>query len=145
VHELKARISDILDKEGTSMDMSIEVSSFGFKNGIPIDADMVMDMRFLPNPYFVEGLRNKTGMDEEVRAFLHSDEVYTEFIKRLENLIEFILPLCKKEGRAYLHIALGCTGGRHRSVAAAEEIMSFVEKTGFRCNLVHRDISSGGS
>ncbi|MEA2102475.1 MAG: RNase adapter RapZ [Thermodesulfobacteriota bacterium] len=145
VHGLKEHISEILCKEGTSMEMSVEVSSFGFKNGVPLDADMVMDLRFLPNPYFVEGLRDKTGMDEEVKTFLHSSEIYAGFIKRLEGLIGFVLPLCKKEGRAYLHIALGCTGGRHRSVAAAEEVMSFVERTGFRCNLVHRDIPSGGS
>lgn len=122
-------------------DMYIEVRSFGFKKGIPPDADIVMDVRFLPNPHFVESLMNKTGKDPEVQEYLHAHVSYTEFVARLRDLIAFILPLCKKEGRSYLNIAIGCTGGRHRSVAVAEEIRRDIEARGFPCKVVHRDLS----
>lgn len=141
VHELVAKIKEIVSIEDRSRDMYIEVSSFGFKKGLPMDSDIVMDVRFLPNPYFVEGLKEKSGSDYEVKEYLNSFESYTQFMKRFKDLISFILPLCKREGRSYLNIAIGCTGGRHRSVAVAEEIKQVIENSGYPIRLKHRDIS----
>jgi len=98
-----------------------------------------MDVRFLPNPYFVEALKDKTGSDAEVKDFLRGHDSYRQFVTALRELIVFVLPLYQKEGRAYLNIALGCTGGKHRSVAVAEEIRDAVQEAGFICKLIHRD------
>jgi RNase adapter protein RapZ len=144
VHELQAKIKQIISSKDKSRDMYIEIRSFGFKKGVPVDADIVMDVRFLPNPYFVESLKDKTGTDEEVKEFLSHYESYRDFIERFKGLIHSILPLYKKEGRSYLNIAIGCTGGKHRSVAVAEEIMKVVEESGFNGKLIHRDIGLGG-
>jgi UPF0042 nucleotide-binding protein len=141
VHELQTKIKDIISYEDKSRDMYIEIRSFGFKKGIPIDADIVMDVRFLPNPYFIESLKDKTGSDTEVKEFLEQQDSYIEFIQRFKDLIRFILPLYKKEGRSYLNIAVGCTGGRHRSVAVAEEISHVIMESGYSCKLIHRDIA----
>ncbi|MGO9147209.1 MAG: RNase adapter RapZ [Desulfomonilia bacterium] len=141
VHELVANIKEITSTEDRSRDMYIEVCSFGFKKGIPVDSDIVMDVRFLPNPYFIEELKDKTGSDNEVKQYLGSFNTYTRFMQKFEDLITFILPLCKKEGRAYLNISIGCTGGRHRSVAIAEAIKEVIENAGYPSRLKHRDIS----
>jgi UPF0042 nucleotide-binding protein len=141
VHELVRKIKEIISTEDRSRDMYIEVCSFGFKNGLPMDSDIVMDVRFLPNPYFIEDLKEKTGSDKEVKEYLSSFESYALFMQKFKDLITFILPLCKKEGRAYLNIAIGCTGGRHRSVAIAEEIKEVIENAGYPSRLKHRDIS----
>jgi UPF0042 nucleotide-binding protein len=141
VHELVSKIKEIISTEDRSRDMYIEVCSFGFKRGLPMDSDIVMDVRFLPNPYFVEGLKEKTGSDKEVKEYLSSFDSYAKFMYKFKELITFILPLCKKEGRAYLNIAIGCTGGRHRSVAIAEEIKEVIENAGYPIRLKHRDIS----
>ncbi len=140
VHELVANVKEITSTEDRSRDMYIEVCSFGFKKGIPMDSDIVMDVRFLPNPYFIEELKDKTGSDNEVKQYLNSFNTYTRFMQKFEDLITFILPLCKKEGRAYLNIAIGCTGGRHRSVAIAEAIKEAIENAGYPSRLKHRDI-----
>ncbi|HOO36711.1 MAG TPA: RNase adapter RapZ [Deltaproteobacteria bacterium] len=141
VHELQTKIKNIISYEDKSRDIYIEIRSFGFKKGIPIDADIVMDVRFLPNPYFIESLKDKTGSDKEVKEFLEQQDSYIEFIQRFKDLIRFILPLYKKEGRSYLNIAVGCTGGRHRSVAVAEETSHVIEESGYSCKLIHRDIA----
>ena len=141
VHELVSKIKEIISTEDRSRDMYIEVCSFGFKRGLPMDSDIVMDVRFLPNPYFVEGLKEKIGSDKEVKEYLSSFDSYAQFMYKFKELITFILPLCKKEGRAYLNIAIGCTGGRHRSVAIAEEIKEVIENAGYPSRLKHRDIS----
>lgn len=141
VHQLKARIRKIITRVDKGREMYIEVRSFGFKKGIPLDADIVMDVRFLPNPHFVETLMDKTGMDAEVRRYLKGHASYRDFMARFKELIAFTLPLCKKEGRAYFNIAIGCTGGRHRSVAVAEEIRQLIVKEGYPCKLIHRDLS----
>lgn len=141
VHQLASRIKEIISSEDKSRDMYIEVSSFGFKKGIPMDSDIVMDVRFLPNPYFVDELKDKTGSDPEVKDYLQSFEIYGQFLCKFKDLVGFILPLCKREGRSYLNIAIGCTGGRHRSVAIAEEIRQAIEDAGYPSRLKHRDIS----
>ncbi len=144
VHEFAGRIKEIIKRVTASKGMYVEVRSFGFKKGIPLDADIVLDVRYLPNPHFVENLMKKTGLDPEVKEWLNSHRVYVNFIKKLKGFISFILPLCKKEGRSYLNIAIGCTGGRHRSVAIAEEVGQLVEKAKFNCKVVHRELSQGG-
>jgi|WetSurMetagenome_2_1015567.scaffolds.fasta_scaffold28977_3 RNase adapter protein RapZ len=144
VHEFAGRIKEIIKRVTASKGMYVEVRSFGFKKGIPLDADIVLDVRYLPNPHFVESLMKKTGLDPEVKEWLNSHKVYLNFIKKLKGFISFILPLCKKEGRSYLNIAIGCTGGRHRSVAIAEEVGQLVEKAKFNCKVVHRELSQGG-
>jgi len=141
VHELVGHIKEIISTEDKSRDMYIEVCSFGFKNGLPMDSDIVMDVRFLPNPYFVEELKDKSGSDKEVKQYLSSFDIYSRFMHKFKDLIIFILPLCKREGRSYLNIAIGCTGGRHRSVAIAEEIKESIENAGYPSRLKHRDIS----
>lgn len=141
VHELVGRIKEIISTEDRTRGMYIEVCSFGFKKGVPMDSDIVMDVRFLPNPYFVEELKDKTGSDKEVKEYLHSFDNYVQFMNKFKDLIAFMLPLCKREGRSYLNIAIGCTGGRHRSVAVAEEIKQVIENAGYLSKLKHRDIS----
>ncbi|MBN1636410.1 MAG: RNase adapter RapZ [Deltaproteobacteria bacterium] len=141
VHQLGSKINDIISREVKARDMNIEVRSFGFKKGIPLDADIVMDVRFLPNPHFVENLRDKTGRDEQVKDFLRSSESYVQFTDKFKDLIKLVLPMCKKEGRSYLNIAIGCTGGRHRSVAVAEEIQGIIDEAGYHSKLIHRDLS----
>jgi UPF0042 nucleotide-binding protein len=141
VHELVGRVKEIISTEDKTRGMYIEVCSFGFKKGVPMDSDIVMDVRFLPNPYFVEELKDKTGSDKEVKEYLHSFDNYVQFMNKFKDLIAFMLPLCKREGRSYLNIAIGCTGGRHRSVAVAEEIKQVIENAGYLSKLKHRDIS----
>ncbi len=141
VHELVGRVKEIISTEDKTRGMYIEVCSFGFKKGVPMDSDIVMDVRFLPNPYFVEELKDKTGSDKEVKEYLHSFDNYVQFMNKFKDLITFMLPLCKREGRSYLNIAIGCTGGRHRSVAVAEEIKQVIENAGYLSKLKHRDIS----
>ncbi|HOM29075.1 MAG TPA: RNase adapter RapZ [Deltaproteobacteria bacterium] len=141
VHELSARIKEIISMEDKARDMHIEVSSFAFKRGLPLESDIVIDVRFLPNPYFVPGLKEKTGMDPEVKEYLSSFDTYVNFVGKLKDFIGFILPLCKREGRSYLHIAIGCTGGRHRSVAVAEEVRQAIEAAGFSSRIKHRDVA----
>jgi len=141
VHELVGRVKEIISTEDKTRGMYIEVCSFGFKKGVPMDSDIVMDVRFLPNPYFVEELKDKTGSDKEVKEYLHSFDNYVQFMNKFKDLIVFMLPLCKREGRSYLNIAIGCTGGRHRSVAVAEEIKQVIENAGYLSKLKHRDIS----
>lgn len=144
VHELQAKVKQIISAQDKARDMYLEIRSFGFKKGVPADADIVMDVRFLPNPYFVEGLKEKTGSDGEVKEFLIGHESYRDFISRFKDFISYLLPQYKKEGRSYLNIAIGCTGGKHRSVAVAEEIVKVIEDSGYNVKLVHRDIGLGG-
>ena len=120
--------------------MTVEIISFGFKHGIPLDADLVFDVRFLPNPYYIESLRQKTGLDSDVRDFLFSYRQTKDYVGKLEELLAFSLPLHMEEGKTNLTIAVGCTGGRHRSVTVALELCDFISKLGFSTALSHRDI-----
>ena len=107
---------------------------------MPFDADLVFDVRFLPNPHFVEKLRPLDGREPEVREFVMKHEESRELLRRIEDFLRFVLPAYQREGKAYLTIAVGCTGGRHRSVALVEELQPFVEGLGLQPTLVHRDI-----
>ena len=120
--------------------LDVSVMSFGFKYGIPIEADMVLDARFLPNPYYVEKLREKTGLDAEVRDYIFQHGTSQEFMQHLGRLIAFLLPQYVEEGKSGLTIAVGCTGGRHRSVAVAAAIADMVRTLGHSAELVNRDI-----
>lgn len=120
--------------------LQVAVVSFGYKHGIPRDADLVFDCRFLPNPHWVEELRALPGTEEAVRTYVISQRAYGEFMKRLRSLVDFVLPGFVAEGKSYLTIAIGCTGGRHRSVVVAEELGTHLGTQGRRVALEHRDL-----
>lgn len=123
--------------------MSVAVLSFGFSRGLPRNADLVFDMRFLQNPYWVEGLRHLSGREESVSAYVRSDPAYEEAVSRIEGLLLTLLPRYKAEGKAYVTIAFGCTGGRHRSVHVAERVAAHLASEGFAPTLSHRDVGDG--
>lgn len=121
---------------------TVQIQSFGFKYGIPIDADLVFDVRFLPNPHYVDHMRDKTGMDQEVADYVFKWSETKKFLEKLMDLLEYMLPQYKREGKAQLIIGIGCTGGKHRSVALAEAIgQSLSEK--YYVHITHRDIEKG--
>ena len=137
--ELRDKIKLLFGKtEGAGMNIS--VLSFGFKYGMPMDADMVLDVRFLPNPFYIENLRHKSGSVAEVAEYIAEKPITQEFLKRLDNLIEFLVPQYVKEGKSQLVIAVGCTGGMHRSVFIAKHIFDLVSSNGYTVNLEHRDL-----
>jgi len=140
VHQLKDFLVEAYVAPKARHGLAVSLVSFGFKHGVPIDADLVFDVRFLPNPHFVEGLRPLDGRDDRVREFVLKHEESRELLRRLEDFLGFVLPAYQREGKAYLTIAIGCTGGRHRSVALAEELRPFVDRLGLTPTLVHRDI-----
>ena len=120
--------------------MTVSVTSFGFKYGIPIDADLVFDVRFLPNPFYIAELKECTGLEEAVRSFLFGYRQTNEFLRHLEELFSFLLPQYVQEGKSSLVIAIGCTGGHHRSVAIAHAITEFIRQRGYRVEELHRDM-----
>jgi RNase adapter protein RapZ len=120
--------------------MMINLMSFGFQNGVPVEADMVLDVRFLPNPYFVEELRAKTGLSEEVGQFIQSTEVYEKYFRMLLDFLIYLIPLFEIEGKSYLTICMGCTGGKHRSVFIVKELAEQLSKLSYTVSTVHRDI-----
>lgn len=124
--------------------ITINVMSFGFKYGMPLDADLVFDVRFLPNPFYVEGLREHSGMDSDVRDYVFSFEETNGFMDRLMDMILYLLPMYVEEGKYSLTIAMGCTGGRHRSVAVASALAGQLECMDINVACIHRDISKGG-
>lgn len=138
---LRALIREEFITAGRETQLMVTVSSFGFKYGVPIDADIVMDVRFLPNPYYIDELRSKTGLQDEVREFVFSKPETEVFLDRWHTLIDFLLPNFLSEGKTALHIALGCTGGVHRSVALAEETAAYIQQLGYTATVMHRDIS----
>jgi UPF0042 nucleotide-binding protein len=140
VHQLKALISDTFGADTTDDIMQIAVTSFGYKHGLPLDVDLVMDVRFLPNPHWIDELRPLTGLDSPVRNYVLSQELTSEFLRRFEHLLEFLLPSYMAEGKSYLSLAIGCTGGRHRSVTLAEEIAEWLRLQGHQPRVTHRDL-----
>ncbi len=140
VHEFKNRLVELYVSPKARPRLATSLVSFGFKHGIPIDADLVFDVRFLPNPHFVDTLRPLDGRDAQVREFVFSHEESRELLRRLEDLLRFLMPSYEREGKAYLTVAVGCTGGRHRSVALVEELRAFLDGLGFAPTVVHRDI-----
>lgn len=142
VHDLRRRIQTAFRQRGTQAGPQLRVTamSFGFKHGLPPEADLVLDVRFIPNPFFVEELRPKTGVDEEVARFVLSREETRGFLEHLRNMLSYLLPHYEREGKAYLTVAIGCTGGRHRSVALAVELTRWIEAQGLPARVVHRDL-----
>ena len=120
--------------------MSVRLISFGYKYGVPEEADLMLDMRCLPNPFYVEELRNKTGLDREVSDYVFDSAASDTVMEKTESLLETLLPLYREEGKTQLVIGIGCTGGRHRSVAVTERLSSYVSSLGYRTRVVHRDI-----
>ena len=140
VHDLKKTIWDHFQSVLETGSLQVNLMSFGFRHGIPHEADIVLDVRFLPNPYFVPELKSRTGTDPGVRDFVFSSDTAVESVGRLADLLKYLLPLYEKEGKRYLTVAVGCTGGRHRSVAVAEELAKAVSDGRRRVGVVHRDM-----
>ena len=139
--DLRAELMEIYSEDRTFKNLYVTVMSFGFKYGIPEDADLVFDVRFLPNPFYVEGLKEKTGLDKEVRDFVLRFEDGPAFEKKLEDFVDFLIPRYISEGKNQLVIAIGCTGGRHRSVTFAEQLYGHLRRdASFGIKIEHRDI-----
>ena len=141
VHELRARINELFGDDQPDAGIRTRVMSFGYKHGLPRDVDMVIDCRFLPNPHWVEELRPLTGLHDQVRDHVVDQPVAQEFLERLDGLLELLLPAYVAEGKSYLSLAFGCTGGRHRSVALAEAVAARLRKRGLTPTVVHRDVA----
>ncbi len=142
VHQLKDRIVSSFSETGSTA-MQVSIESFGYKHGIPLDADIVMDVRFLPNPHWNEELRPLTGRDEAVKSFVLGNEMTTRFLTHLETLLRDVIPSYQAEGRNYLTIAIGCTGGRHRSVAIVEYLVGRLASDDVKALASHRDVGEG--
>lgn len=141
VHELRALIQDTFGSEADDLPMRVSVESFGFKHGVPRVVDLVFDVRFLPNPHWIDDLRPLTGLDEPVRLHVTGTDDAARFTAMVRSLLEFLLPRYAAEGKSYLTVAIGCTGGRHRSVALAEEIGQWLDRRGdVEATVRHRDI-----
>jgi UPF0042 nucleotide-binding protein len=140
VHQLRERIVALFGGDAPASGMQTSILSFGYKHGLPLDADVVVDCRFLPNPHWVDELRPHTGLEEQVRDYVLGFEETSAFLDRLEHLLELLLPAYVKEGKSYLTLAFGCTGGRHRSVAIAEQVARALRRRGFDPAVVHRDV-----
>lgn len=138
--EFKEELEKIVLERKEFNNLIVTVLSFGFKYGIPADADMVFDVRFLPNPYYVEELRPLTGNDKKIQDYVMKAPEAEEFLVRVDGLIQFLLPNYVKEGKSSLVIAVGCTGGKHRSVTLANAIADRISKTPYGCKVEHRDI-----
>jgi UPF0042 nucleotide-binding protein len=136
--DLRSKILSELGEE--EVPISVVVSSFGFKNGIPSDCDYLFDVRFLPNPNYVPELKKLSGKDAAVKEYMEGDERKKTFVERLESLVEFVLSCYENTPKKHIHIAIGCTGGRHRSVAIAEELASYLSLRGHDVTASHRDI-----
>jgi len=140
VHELRAHIQSRFGHEEQSKRLLVSCLSFGFKNGVPLDADLVFDVRFLPNPHFVPEFRKRTGLDPKVADYVRGFPQTVEFLDRVTELMLYLLPHYVEEGKSYLTVAFGCTGGQHRSVMMAEEMGERLAKAGYQVKALHRDI-----
>lgn len=140
VHQLSDRILGLFGGDRTDEGMQTRIVSFGYKHGLPVDVDVVLDCRFLPNPHWVEDLRPLTGLDEAVRTYVLEQDAAREFLQHLDPLLGSLLPAYVAEGKAYLTLAFGCTGGRHRSVAISEAVAGLLRDRGIEATVVHRDV-----
>jgi len=137
---LQKMLSDILVTSTDAQAMRMEVMSFGFKRGLPRQGDLVFDVRFLPNPFYIEGLGRQTGLDEDVKRFVMDHPVTQEFMTKMKDMLDFLVPHYQDEGKHRLVIAVGCTGGAHRSVAIAESIAAYLREKNYRVDVNHRDL-----
>lgn len=138
IHELRRLVLNMYSQDEKKM--KINLTSFGYSYGIPLEADMALDVRFLPNPYFVEGLRDKTGLSSEVAEYIMSDDTFKKYFLLLLDFLLYLIPLYEKEGKSYLTICFGCTGGKHRSVFVVEKLAEHFSSMGYNVNTTHRDI-----
>jgi UPF0042 nucleotide-binding protein len=141
VHQLKSKLVGLFGPESAADSLQVTLMSFGFKHGVPIDVDTVFDVRFLPNPHWDEELRPMTGLDPRVSEYVMSHGSAGEFVERVEGLLSLVLPAYVAEGRSYLTIGVGCTGGRHRSVAVAEVLAERLRSLGWSPRVSHRDLA----
>ncbi len=139
--KLRGEVLRLFGEPGAAPEMSVNVVSFGFKYGIPIEADLVFDVRCLPNPFYIAELREQTGLDEDIRDFLFGYQQSGDLIKHLEELLSFLLPLYVEEGKTALVIAVGCTGGQHRSVFITHALADFIRQLGYTVSENHRDMT----
>ena len=137
IAKLRSELLDLFGQQGDRGGLAVNILSFGFKHGIPIEADLVFDVRFMPNPYYVPELKNKTGLDQAVRDFVFSFRQTNDFMEQLEKMLTFLLPLYAEEGKSALVIAIGCTGGHHRSVAVAHELAEYITEEGYQVTVAN--------
>ena len=142
VHELRAYVTQRFQKQESGKDILVSCVSFGFRHGVPEDSDLVFDVRFLPNPHFVPEFRPLSGRDQKVARYIRSFPQTQEFIQRISGLLVYLLPHYIREGKSYLTISFGCTGGQHRSVRIADDVSKLLRKAGYRVKVVHRDSPS---
>jgi len=140
VNQLRSRIVEAFGSDEVGGAMRTSIVSFGFKHGVPLDVDLMFDCRFLPNPYWDEELRHHSGLDEEVRSYVLERTETQQFLDKLDDLLVMLVPAYAKEGKSYLTVAMGCTGGRHRSVVLAEELTRRLEAHGLTTAAFHRDV-----
>jgi len=140
VSQLRERLTELF-ADSPDQALQVAVTSFGFKYGLPLDVDNVFDVRFLPNPYWVEALKDSTGLDPQVRDFVLKSPEAVEFLAKVDELLAYLLPFYVKEGKSYLTVAFGCTGGKHRSVALAEQVAAKLRQRGYRPAVHHRDLN----
>jgi UPF0042 nucleotide-binding protein len=140
VHQLHDRLVDLFGGDDDTRGLQTTIVSFGYKHGLPLDVDLVFDCRFLPNPHWVDELRPLTGLDDDVRDYVLGQAATGEFLTKLDDLFALLLPSYVDEGKSYLSIGVGCTGGRHRSVVLAEQIAELLRLRGFAPSVVHRDV-----
>lgn len=143
IHQLKDTVISFIKGGAPPRDMTVHLQSFGFRYGIPLESDLLMDVRFLPNPYFVRELREFSGLDPMVREYVVDREETRRFLCKFTDMLEFLLPEYKREGKSYLTISTGCTGGKHRSVAVTEELRKFFADKNVIVKITHRDIGKG--
>ena len=139
IHQLRQRIGELFSAGEEARPMRVTLTSFGYKHGLPRDADLIFDVRFLPNPHWVKELRPQRGTDAPVRDYVLSFPEAKEFLAKVKDLLAFLIPKYEEEGKSYLAIGIGCTGGHHRSVALAEELRSWLEEEGIAASISHRD------
>ena len=141
-HQLRKLVSSMYASAKEQKDLAVSLISFGFKYGIPQNIDLLFDVRFLPNPYFIPSLKDLNGTDKQVANFIFQYAETRKFIRKIKDLLDFLVPLYIREGKSYLSIAFGCTGGMHRSPALIEEISRLIKKKNIDLNIIHRDISN---
>jgi UPF0042 nucleotide-binding protein len=140
VHELRDRLRELFDEQPDRSHVQTSIVSFGYKHGLPLDVDLVFDCRFLPNPHWIEELRPLTGLDAPVKEYVLAQRETKLFLRELDRLFALLLPAFEREGKSYLSIGLGCTGGRHRSVTIAEEVARLLADRGRPTTIHHRDV-----
>lgn len=141
IHQLKSQLGELFNEDGVLDAMQVSVVSFGYKHGLPLDVDLVFDVRFLPNPHWDENLRPLSGLDAPVHEFVMSQNLSQKFLEQLTQMLTLLLPAYKAEGKSYLTVAIGCTGGRHRSVVIAEQFKRWLIENAHNPRVTHRDIS----